>query len=124
MINYLLIVLNVFLITAAQLFMKYGADAITHSQIPLKNGLISVLAKISNPYIILGGIAYVSSFLLWIYILTKNPISFVYPIMSLSYITVMVFSIFLFRESVVIYQWIGVFLIISGTFLIFLKHQS
>lgn len=117
MVN-LLILFNVLLITGAQLALKMGSTGIIG--VNKSGGLLQFIFKtISNPYLIAGTLLYVLSLVLWIYILTKAKLSFAYPIMSLSYIAVMFFSFYFFKENVNLYQWIGGFLIVSGVTLMF-----
>lgn len=114
----LLIFLNVLLVTGAQLALKFGAARVVG--IDKSEGFIQLILKtVLNSYLIMGTLLYVFSLVLWIYILTKAKLSFAYPAMSLSYIVVMFFSFYFFKETVNLYQWIGVFLIVSGVTLMF-----
>lgn len=119
--QYLLIIFNIFLISIAQLLLKQGSNVLSNA--PSSNSIvISLINKLLDPYILLGALTYFFSFTLWIYILSKNNVSFAYPLMSLSYVLVMVLSAYFFKEEVVPYQWFGVLLIISGTAFIFYKN--
>lgn len=122
MINALLI-FNVLLVSVAQLTLKAGSNMI--ALIDKSQGLFPVIFKmILNPFLIIGTFFYVLSLVLWIYILTKAKLSFAYPVMSLSYITVMIFSFYFFKEHVNLYQWLGALLIIGGVTLMFvIKDQ-
>ena len=119
--QYILIIFNIFLISTAQLLLKQGSNNLTNTT--SSNSLvINLLSKALDPFIIFGAIAYFFSFVLWIYILSKNNVSFAYPLMSLSYAAVMILSVYFLKEDVNIYQWIGVSLIVFGTAFIFYKH--
>ncbi|MDR0795063.1 MAG: EamA family transporter [Tannerella sp.] len=56
--------------------------------------------------------------LLWLYILKNYEFSIAYPLTSISYLIGMVAAIFVFHESIPLTRWIGVFLIMSGVFLV------
>jgi len=121
MIQYSLIIFNIFLISAAQLLLKQGSNSFADS--PSSHSVIvNIFYKIFDPYIFFGAVTYFLSFVLWIYILSKNKVSFVYPLMSLSYVAVMILSGYFFSEKVTLYQWLGASLIIFGTAFIFYKH--
>ena len=46
------------------------------------------------------------------------PLSIAYPMVSVSYVFGMIAAIFFFHETVDVWKWIGVFLIITGCILI------
>ena len=52
------------------------------------------------------------------YIVKNFPLSMAYPMVSLSYVFGMIAAIVFFHESVDIYKWTGVFLIVTGCILI------
>lgn len=119
--QYSLIIFNIFLISIAQLLLKQGSNDLT-SPTSSNSIVTSLFYKLFDPYIFFGAITYFLSFTLWIYILSKNNVSFAYPLMSLSYAVVMILSVYFFKEEVNFYQWLGVLLIISGTAFIFYKN--
>ena len=66
----------------------------------------------------LCGICFAAASLLWMYIVKHFPLSMAYPMVSLSYVFGMIGAIVFFHESVDIYKWVGVFLIMTGCILI------
>ncbi|MBR4327765.1 MAG: EamA family transporter [Bacteroidales bacterium] len=56
--------------------------------------------------------------LLWLYILKHYEFSVAYPLISFSYVFGMLAAVFVFHETVPWTRWIGLFLIVSGTFLL------
>ena len=66
----------------------------------------------------LCGIFFAAASLLWMYIVKHFPLSMAYPMVSLSYVFGMIGAIVFFHESVDIYKWVGVFLIMTGCILI------
>lgn len=108
--NYFLIIFQVFINTAAQLFLKNGAKMIDFSQsLP---GIF--IAMITNINIWAGGIIFVISFLLWIYLLNQFDLSFLYPFGSLSFILAAIGGWFFFGENVTFYRAFGILLIFIG----------
>ncbi len=66
----------------------------------------------------LCGICFAAASLLWMYIVKHFPLSMAYPMVSLSYVFGMIGAIVFFHESIDIYKWVGVFLIMTGCILI------
>ncbi len=76
------------------------------------------VSQLTNWWWLGCGICYLSGALLWMYIVKRFPFSMAYPMVSLSYVFGMIAAIVFFKEHVVWTQWVGVFLIMSGCFLI------
>jgi drug/metabolite transporter (DMT)-like permease len=67
----------------------------------------------------LGVIAYGSSFLLWLFILSRNPVSFAYPItIGLTLAVTVVGSFVILGEKISVFQIIGVVLMAAAVFLL------
>ena len=66
----------------------------------------------------LCGICFGAASLLWMYIVRHFPLSIAYPMVSVSYVFGMIAAIVFFHETVDVWKWIGVFLIITGCILI------
>ena len=56
--------------------------------------------------------------LLWIKVLSKVELSYAYPMVSLGYVLVMIFSYFLFKENITPLRIAGVLFIILGVVLV------
>lgn len=110
MMNYFLILFQVCINTAAQLFLKNGAKAIDFSQ----SFLGIFFAMLCNINIWIGGAIFIISFLLWIYLLNQFELSFLYPFGSLSFVLAAVGGWFFFGEDVNIYRIFGIFLVFIG----------
>lgn len=65
-----------------------------------------------------GIISYGVSFLLWIKVLSKVELSYAYPMVSLGYVLVMIFSYFFFKENVTPIRILGVAFIMIGVILV------
>lgn len=73
---------------------------------------------LTNWTLLLSGICCGGGFVLWTYLLRRYPFSTIYPMVSLSYVFGMLAAAYFFHETVNVYKWIGVTLIVSGSFLI------
>lgn len=112
MIIILTIITSVTLNAIAQLFLKQGANRLTH--IGHQQGVISIVHKATNMPIMLGFVCYGLSIFLWIYSLSKVEVSVAYPFQALGYIIVMFASAFFFNETINAQKIIGVLLITAG----------
>ncbi|MCF8567108.1 EamA family transporter [Alicyclobacillus tolerans] len=110
--NYLLIFINIVLLVSGQTLWKIG---IAHVQI---KGLKSVLLAMFSPWVIAGIVLYVIATVVWIYLLSKMPLSLLYPLQSLAYVMAVVVAIFVFKEQVSILRWVGVAVILLGAALV------
>ncbi|MDP4147177.1 MAG: EamA family transporter, partial [Bacillota bacterium] len=81
----------------------------------------SILKLISSPYIISGIILYSLATVIWLYILSKENLSKVYPIQSICYILSVFIGMYFFKESIPLTRWIGVFIIMMGVFFVSLR---
>lgn len=114
--NILLIILSVSLAVTGQLFMKYGMNLF--GKFPISQLHLKVVPMLLNPWVFIGFAFFGVSSIIWLAILSRMQLSFVYPMVSLAYVLVAFASIFLFRESVSLIRWIGIFTICFGVFLI------
>jgi drug/metabolite transporter (DMT)-like permease len=54
----------------------------------------------------------------WLVVLSRLELSLVYPMVSVAYILVALFSWFFFKENVNLVRWLGILVIVMGVFLI------
>lgn len=101
------------------ILMKIGATHIGHVQIHSLSQLLSYLVKLfTNPESLAGVFLYFLSAVIWSYLLTKLDISFVQPILALTYVVTPILAILLLHEHVVPMRWAGIFVIIVGVFIV------
>lgn len=99
-------------------------------QISFKNGLnkvrivgtrqivSNIFRVFTNAFVVSGVALYGLSSLLWLFSMTRLDISFMYPLISLSYLVTTLFAIIFLGEKVKYKRWIGLGLIIVGSFFI------
>ena len=103
----LCIVNAIFLITGQILF-KMGMKERTFDS-------VSTVLKIMLTSLVLPGlIIYACATVLWLYILSRVPISRAYPIQALVYPAIMVLAKYFFNEEITIMRWIGAGIICIG----------
>lgn len=115
---YILVLISVAAMTAAQLLLKKGLISIGGSPAGLHEIVPFFLKAYSNIYIITAVVLTIVTALCWILAVSKSQLSFLYPFMALSYVLVALFSMLLFKEDVNILRWLGIIVICTGVFLV------
>jgi drug/metabolite transporter (DMT)-like permease len=107
--NYILILVNIVLLVAGQTLWKIGIE-----KRPPITGVGGVIMAMLSPWVMAGIALYVIATVVWIYLLSKMPLSLLYPMQSLAYVAAVIIAIFVFREHVSVYRWVGVAIILVG----------
>ena len=100
----LLILFTTLLTSSAQILYKLGTPSLTFDI----NGIIT------NYYLIGGLLLYGIGAVLMIVSFRGGEVSVLYPIIATSYIWVSILSSYFLRETMNIFRWTGVFIIIAG----------
>ncbi len=111
-----LVFINVFLGVVGQFLIKKGMNAIGDTV--TKNGLTFFLQAFTSPFVLGGLVFYGVSLLIWLVVLSKVNLSLAYPLISISYVLVLLVSWIFLNEVVPPLRWLGVGLIIAGVFFI------
>lgn len=111
---FLLVSLNVVVEAFADLFMKKGLLSTGVNVTGFDNVLYVIYLNLQSPWIWLGIITYLVSFIIWITALRHVELSIAYPIGSTSYILVPIISIIFLRETVPLLRWLGIIGIVLG----------
>ncbi|MFH1428895.1 MAG: hypothetical protein ABIH39_04030 [Candidatus Margulisiibacteriota bacterium] len=101
-----------------QLFLKHGMMQIGTFAITTTALLATFIKVITNISVMFGFFLYGMSALLWLIVLSRMDLSFAYPLLSVGYILVLIFSWLFFKETVSIVRWSGVLVICFGVYLI------
>ncbi|OHD56659.1 MAG: hypothetical protein A2Y33_13130 [Spirochaetes bacterium GWF1_51_8] len=107
------ILLGVSILTGAlgQILFKKGVDGIS------AEGINFYLEMFRNIWIILGGVAYGVSFILWMQVLKIYDVSFARPITAAGYIVTYILAIAFLGESFTWQRLLGTALVTAGVFL-------
>lgn len=115
---FLLILLGVLLNAAAQLLLKAGMMQIGHFSFSLAN-LIPIGLKIMMSIPIITGLcAYVVSVVVWLLVLSRVPVSYAYPMLSIGYIVNAIAAYYLLGEAMSVLRITGIFVIIAGVYMV------
>ena len=112
--NVILMLLSVLLGSLGQVILKIGANKLGNLSLSLPTLSHDVIRVAKIPEIVLGFFFFGLSSLLWIKVLTKAELSYVYPMVSLGYIIVALISYFLFNERFTLSKIIGMAMVITG----------
>ena len=112
-VNFMLILLNTLILVSGQFLWKYGMQNQTISL-----SITSILKVLFSPYVFSGLAMYGFATVIWLYILSKVPLSVAYPVQSLAYIFAVFGAYFIFNETLTIYKVLGCLFIMLGVSLI------
>ncbi len=117
--EFLLILVNIFLAICGQLTTKIGINKIgSFSSMPIQTFIFKCL---TSPLVILGFGLYFFSALIWFMVLSRINLSVAYPTLSLGYILILITSAIFLKEPIGLAKIMGSLLICAGVFLIFRK---
>ncbi|WP_242831016.1 EamA family transporter [Desulfosporosinus meridiei] len=108
----LLTIVNSVLMVSGQTLWKLGASG---KEI---HSLGQLLRLFLSPYVISGLMVYAVASVLWIYILNKGELSYVYPIQSTAFIFALLIGTTIFKEQLTASKVIGVIVICLGVIII------
>jgi drug/metabolite transporter (DMT)-like permease len=114
--NFVLLFISISLAVVGQLLMKRGMQII--GAFPLADILTKLIPMILNPFVFLGLAAFGVSSVFWLAVLSRLDLSLVYPMVSIGYIFVAIFSWALLGEQLTMVRWLGIAVICAGVFLI------
>lgn len=113
----ILILVSVLLGSVGQVLVKYGITGV-ELDLSIRHLIPSIISIIKNIPVMCGIVSYGVSFLLWIKVLSKVELSYAYPMVSMGYVLVMIFSYFIFKENISLTRIIGVIFIMIGVVLV------
>ncbi len=113
--NYLLSGLYLLFTTLGVIFMKLGGDSL---RVSFSGGFSFHIGLLT----FLGFVFYACSFILWQKLLVSYNLSFIIPVMTgIAQILACIAAFVIFKESITIYNVIGIILIVSGITLLSIK---
>lgn len=112
---FLFLIFAVLFNSFSQILIKIGSGKVKKEH--LKVGLKSVFVFF-NPFIFIALVLLFFATTFYLLALSKLNLSYVYPLLSSSYIIILLLSKILLKEKIGFKRWIGVFIIIIGIFII------
>jgi uncharacterized membrane protein len=103
--RFVLIFIPIIIASIGQIILKSGMNQV---------GKFNLIKVFLNPLVILGLFFYASSAVLWLLVLSKEKLSFVYPLVAASYVLTILMAKFILKEPVPTLRWVGLGIIIVG----------
>lgn len=107
-------------VTAAaigQMLLKIGMNQVGSVQI--SDGLIPMVIRMFTNKFVFGGMALFGvNAILWLIVLSREKLSFAYPMVAFAYIVTIMLSKFILHEDIPSLRWAGLGVIIVGILLI------
>jgi drug/metabolite transporter (DMT)-like permease len=115
---YVLVLISVAAMTAAQLLLKKGLLVVGHFPQNVGETPHFFLKAYTNPYVIGAVFLTIVTAMAWLLAVSKADLSHIYPFMALSYVLVAVFSWWIFKEDISALRWLGIAVICFGVILV------
>ena len=112
--SHIYIFLTVLLTVYGQIVIKWQVNLAGAMPIDLSNKVSFMIRLLLNPWIISGLLGAFLASLSWMAAMTKFPLSYAYPFVSLSFVLVLISSNLFFKEPITIDKSIGMGLITLG----------
>lgn len=120
MTHILLVAANAGLLVSGQFLWKFGLErhpgAFTH--------LAGVAGMLLSPWVLSGLAIYGLATVLWLYILSRVPLSIAYPLQSMAYIIAVIAAHYVFGEALTAGKIAGALLIVAGISVIALSGNG
>jgi uncharacterized membrane protein len=103
--RFVLIFIPIIIASIGQIILKSGMNQV---------GKFNLIKVFLNPLVLLGLFFYASSSVLWLMVLSKEKLSFVYPLVAASYVLTILMAKIILKEPVPTLRWLGLGIIIIG----------
>lgn len=112
--GYVYIALTILFTVYGQLVLKWKIAKLGQLPEGLNEKFFFMIKLLLDPFILSGFLSAFIASLWWMAAMTKFEISYAYPFMSLSFVLVLVLSVFLFGEALTLGKVLGLGLVIAG----------
>lgn len=113
---YLLAISSIMLGAVGQFGLKLAAG-----ELEMGGGIWQLGLSMINIKLILAVVCFVTSMLMWIFVLRKMELSIAYPMVSLGYVFVMLLSYYFLQEQLTLTKLLGTGLIVTGVVVLNIK---
>lgn len=118
LLDHAYIFVMLFLGIYSQLIMRWQVKLAGTLPTGLEEKFFFVIRLLFSPWVLSSIVATFFAGISWMLAMTKFEISYAYPWVSLSFVLVPLFGIFLFGETVTTTKCVGIFVIIFGIFIL------
>jgi multidrug transporter EmrE-like cation transporter len=113
-----LILISIGLAVIGQLFMKQGMKGFEMTGLTISTFIPIFIRMVLRPFVFFGFTLYLASSFFWLIAISKVPLNYAYPFLSINYVLILLLSWIIFKENVGLVQWLGVAVIMAGVYLI------
>jgi drug/metabolite transporter (DMT)-like permease len=110
--------ITVFANAIAQILLKKGMTGDSGGILSSNTPIATTIASVLTPFVIVGLGLYVLAMGSHLIVLSKLDVSVAYPLLSLAYVVVALYAVFVMNESFTLSRAAGLLLICVGTWLI------
>ena len=114
MTGYLYIAATIALTVYGQLVLKWQVGKAGAMPVPPLEKVFFLGGLLLNPWVVSGFAAAFLASLFWMAALSKFPLSYAYPFMSLSFVSVLLLSALIFAESITLAKALGMAFLVLG----------
>jgi multidrug transporter EmrE-like cation transporter len=112
------LLLAAFLGAAGQVLLKYGMTQIGALQLDAASIPASIVRMLTSPYVVGGLMVFGMGTFFWLVIMSRVPLSYLYPFSSLGIVLGLFAAWLLFHEHISPLRWLGMLVICVGVGLI------
>ena len=117
--NIILFIVGITFGAVGAILMKLGAGNLGDVQLNSVTGVMDFFRGFLTNFTIMGGMAlYFLSAVTWLYLLTKLDVSYVQPILALTYVVTPILAILFLGETVPPLRWVGIVIVMAGVFIV------
>ncbi len=110
----LLLLIAVSITVTGELSLKHGMNRVGVFDF----SLTAFWRTFTNPFVLLGFALVFLGSLFWLGVISRVPLSYAYPLLSLGYVLTVLASRILLGETVPLRRWLGVLVIVVGVILV------
>lgn len=118
-IPFLLLLVAISLSVTGELLLKYGMNKVGLLSFSPDVFLPTLWRAFSTPYVLAGFASIFLGSIFWLSVISRLPLSYAYPMLSLSYILVVITSWLLLGEQLSLNRILGVLIICTGVVVVF-----
>src|SRR3989338_9288528 len=113
----LLIFIPVTAAAVGQMILKIGMTQV--GELKFSDGLVNIFSRTFTNLYVLGGLAFFGvNAILWLVVLSREKLSFAYPMVAFAYIVTILLSKFVLHEDIPLLRWSVLAVIIVGILMI------
>lgn len=112
--NYILILFSVCLSAFSQVILRYGMTRPAIIDAMNAGGISTAIEIARSPFVVLGLGAYGAGAVVWLFVLSRIPVSFAYPFVALGIVLTTVVGATILSERVSLTSSLGVMMIVAG----------